>query len=588
MLTSADFQIEQLYMNNKRRFLNEVMFGSGIVCGCSVFSLDDLSILVESGVAVDDYGREIVIESSVVKKLSAIEGFEELHSNDVFLCLRYKEEDVHSVYSVGHQSSKGNEYEFNRISEGFEFFLIDEDAVEEDFALDDEFLTNQCLYEDSDFEVTLTIPSKVSKGKNVKAVIKVTKKSDRMAKFSYIGTLQTPVFTSEDGEHEITFSFDDVSLFEGQNVATECWMKAQETEIDGAELVMKAGSVKASIDGLDVATSTVPPIKVSILDISPEQLITSEIAKLSLEMRFSVGLRDYLKLAKLTLVRTESAYIIDKITESKVKKFIATPSEYNDRIKYLSFFGASGSEHASFGGKNEGPGLIGRTENTGSRYQIATGTLEIPLGDKVHKGDVRYSGEIMHGLGKGNVYVEIGYECFEDDMSIGTNAKSTIYGKADLFEGAGDKLAGIETAVKVLNDKGSFIAAAKVNREVDFLMLTYRWVAIKFPSGNDFGLSEDISNKSITAETPTVVLGTKDSYFFNVQFHNIEKCSVTYELTEEGSGEISAEGVYTAPSKEGVYEIRIYCTDMPLICTYAYAIVKKKGLEADSTESAAF
>ena len=33
----------------------------------------------------------------------------------------------------------------------------------------------------------------------------------------------------------------------------------------------------------------------------------------------------------------------------------------------------------------------------------------------------------------------------------------------------------------------------------------------------------------------------------------------------------------TAPGKEGVYEIRIYCVDMPVICTYAYAIVKKKA-----------
>ena len=75
----------------------------------------------------------------------------------------------------------------------------------------------------------------------------------------------------------------------------------------------------------------------------------------------------------------------------------------------------------------------------------------------------------------------------------------------------------------------------------------------------------------------------------------MKSCSVSYELTEQGSGEISAEGIYTAPSKEGVYEIRIYCTDKPLICTYAYAIVKKKlveeavlkGTEAAQAESPA-
>ena len=67
LLTSADFQAEQSYGNHKRRFLNEMMFGSGILCGLGVYSLDDLSIMVDSGVAMDGCGREIAVESSVVR-----------------------------------------------------------------------------------------------------------------------------------------------------------------------------------------------------------------------------------------------------------------------------------------------------------------------------------------------------------------------------------------------------------------------------------------------------------------------------------------------------------------------------------------
>ncbi len=62
-LSSADYQAEQDYFNNKRRFLNGLMYGSGVVCGLGVFSLDDLSILVESGVAIDGLGREVVVET---------------------------------------------------------------------------------------------------------------------------------------------------------------------------------------------------------------------------------------------------------------------------------------------------------------------------------------------------------------------------------------------------------------------------------------------------------------------------------------------------------------------------------------------
>jgi hypothetical protein len=63
MLTTADFQAEQDYYINKSRFMNSLMYGAGIVCGLGVFSLDDLSFMVESGVAIDGMGREIVVET---------------------------------------------------------------------------------------------------------------------------------------------------------------------------------------------------------------------------------------------------------------------------------------------------------------------------------------------------------------------------------------------------------------------------------------------------------------------------------------------------------------------------------------------
>lgn len=579
MLTSADFQAEQTYMNNKRRFVNSMMFGSGIVCGCNVLSLDDLSILIESGVAVDDFGREIVIESSVVKKLSAIDGFDSIENDKALLCIRYKEDNVHSVFSVGHQDNKGMEYEYNRISEGYELFLKEADDSLDMPAVENELLSKQTLYSDADFRVSLIVPSVIPKGKAVKFTLRAEKLSSKPVSLSYRSVLQVPVLSTQDDGHDLTLEFSDVSLQKGTSIENEYWLTAQGNPVEGAELVIKAGSVAVSIDGQDVETATTATIKVSIADIDAESLITRELSKVSLELRTGIGQRDYLVLAVINLVRTESAYIIDKISDSSLKKYIAAPAQYSDRTKLASFF-ADEKKSVGQGGKTlEAVADTNTADNGGKNLRIATGVLEIPLGDKPRRGDVKYSGEIMHGLGKGNVYVEIGYEQFEDDKTLGTSAKSTIYGNADLFKTANDQNPLVETAVKVLNDKGSFIVAAKIEREPEFLTLTYRWVAIKFPSGNDLGLYENTSNKSITVETPTVILGTKDSYFFNVNFNNMDKCSIAYELTEEGSGEISAEGVYTAPAKEGVFEIRIYCVENPAICTYAYAIVKKKGLE---------
>ena len=106
-------------------------------------------------------------------------------------------------------------------------------------------------------------------------------------------------------------------------------------------------------------------------------------------------------------------------------------------------------------------------------------------------------------------------------------------------------------------------------------------MAIRYEEDDFQEESEETGNQSIAAVTPTIVVGTKESYFFQVKYNNMKPCSISYELTEAGSGEITADGIYTAPAKEGVYEIRIYCTEKPLICTYAYAIVKKKVVEAE-------
>ncbi|MGN1230898.1 MAG: hypothetical protein ACI4TP_03275, partial [Anaerotignum sp.] len=193
MLTSADFAAEQEYVNDKRRFLNHLMFGFGIVCGCNVYSLDDLSIFVESGLAIDRLGREIVVDTSVVKKLSAIPGFDTVESNQVTLCLKYKEEQVHPVYSVKRQGTS-SEYEYNRIQEGYELFLMDTAEARNFFEMESEFLTRDVLYQDKDYEVQLVMPATVCRNRYAKVQLKVTKISAADVPFSFEGKLQTPSF----------------------------------------------------------------------------------------------------------------------------------------------------------------------------------------------------------------------------------------------------------------------------------------------------------------------------------------------------------------------------------------------------------
>lgn len=573
MLTSADFAAEQGYSNNKRKFLNSMMFGYGIVCGCSVYSLDDLSVFIESGLAIDCLGREIVVDTSVVRKLSAIQGFEELESDRIALCLRYKEEQVHPVYSVN-RSGNGSEYEYNRIQEGYELFLRDADQEESCDERGNSFLTNVVVYQDEDYKMQLIMPTTVCRNRYVKIQLKTTKKTQINTRFSFDGTLQMPSFLANDGGHELSISIPKMRLMEGEVISQEYWVFVQDTKASETNILLKKDGIK--VYGEEKSMETDVSMKVRISDVNPRELVNREIGKTSLEMKISGGNKKDICLAEISLLRTEGAYVIEKIEENNARKYIETPSSSTVRSEYLDFF--QGTERLGIANREAVvmDKFMGSQTVWNPGMQIATGTIEIPVGGKAKPGEVFYSGEVMHGLGAGTVYVEIGQEYMDEDRVKGANTKSTVFGNSQLFTQAGKNVPKTEKAVKVLNDKGSFIAAISFAEETDCLMLSYRWVAVKF-AGNDALEIEDNTEKQwIEAETPTVVLGTRESYYFGVKFHEMDKCSISYQVTEEDGGQISMDGVYTAPNKEGVFEIMMSCIERPYICTYAYAIVKKK------------
>lgn len=62
LLTEKDFTREQNYLNRKRWLINRLGLGSGVVCGLEVLASDDgKCIILRPGVALDAFGREIIV-----------------------------------------------------------------------------------------------------------------------------------------------------------------------------------------------------------------------------------------------------------------------------------------------------------------------------------------------------------------------------------------------------------------------------------------------------------------------------------------------------------------------------------------------
>lgn len=62
LLDVFHFELEQNYFNNKRRLLNRIVTGYGVICGLNVtLGSDGQSVVVSPGVAIDKCGREIIV-----------------------------------------------------------------------------------------------------------------------------------------------------------------------------------------------------------------------------------------------------------------------------------------------------------------------------------------------------------------------------------------------------------------------------------------------------------------------------------------------------------------------------------------------
>lgn len=142
LLSAEDFTAEQRYFDEKRRFLNRIIHGGGVLCGLETLKLDEKRILVQSGAALDFAGREIVLPDPVAKNISLIDGFSyDDKDGFAYLCVSFRENFRDEAPAV----ETGAEKQFGRIWEEARLYFTKEepaypsDAQSMDEILDDSF-----------------------------------------------------------------------------------------------------------------------------------------------------------------------------------------------------------------------------------------------------------------------------------------------------------------------------------------------------------------------------------------------------------------------------------------------------------------
>ncbi|WP_214628612.1 hypothetical protein [Paenibacillus agaridevorans] len=510
LLTVRDFESEQKYFNDKRRLLNRLMFGSGVLSGMSVVAVDDKTVSVEMGVAIDYIGREIVIPAPVTMKLSMIEGFtNNEYKKNVYLCVAYDEKGKEPVHSVGNASVRSGEVsEYNRVLESYRLFINETAPTPSSFEFVQLMENIVTLYERDNVRITQRMPKYVTPGEviEVRLVVEKTLQTPRIA-FSY--EYELTGFQNV-GDSNGVVSFQEPGDAQDTEYTITYQLKAPHEGGVFAELAVPARNAKLTIGDEPVSVDSSVKQKIEVVDVPVAEKILEDWHSRSLEHAVEGSADKSICLAKISLLQMGPTYMIEKVDRMPFDEYIESTtltqrlSRSGGGASLHKFFASAETQDLEYGAKpsldvkyhpdrNEFDFKLGIPRPQHLYDEIATGTMEVALesigktgGFFFSRGKKNYvSDELIHGLGEGPVTVVVGLEEIDESGHANGSAakKQVYYGQSDVFKGTEfePSLPNVSLGTIVYPDKGTFRIGMKLqgDNESSASVIAVRWWAFK-------------------------------------------------------------------------------------------------------------
>ena len=557
-LTVNDFVLEQDYMNNKRRFINRYLHGTGVICGLDVVAMDKKNISVEAGAAIDFAGREIVIESPVTKNLSSIDGFDENDDADkLYLCLDYNEKETQPVYSITGVSSSSQGLECNSCTENYSLRLTSRKPDSDINPLDSFYISDNIIYRDSDFTVrqrTMLFAESGSK-LELKVIIEKTNSSASEIFFKYNAALTCLKYNDSD---ILSVEFDERKFRKAKKYIVSYTLDAANITDDYA-VIESSGQITVSKDNeayehYDLTFS----IKPKIVSSSVEENIRNEYYSRAMEKTLKYSSYQYsIYLAEIDLIRARNTYLIENIENMPFNQYIFSGQLAGIMNSLILEKFKSVSSPSAEGADSQDSSVSDITDNRS--YMISSGETVIDLGIGGKFGQVFTSEKIAHGLGLGAVDISLGCACNESD------SKQIIYGSSEVFN---DALVKCETAAKLDAETGNFVIGIRLLENTTKNKVKIFWTAVRKKENED-----EMHNRRIFIQPSIADLSVMQTCYFTAVFENINDKRVIWSVKEANGGTINSNGMYTAPNTPGIYEISAQSEAYPEVRTSIYAIV---------------
>lgn len=558
LMTVEDFEVEQRYMNNKRRVANRLLQGMGVVFGLQVVLIDDRTISIKSGYALDHNGREILLLDGVTKKLSDISGFETFQENNnsfVYLCVEYTEEKSERVYNTagGDSLSGGNEY--NKYRESYRFFLTSNEPKDIGMlSMAEAFEHKSVLYAGNGIRICQTIPKFVKAGEEFELIIDI-ENMGQQGEFAFSYELELK-HIKNGNLARLKVDFDEKRKNKSYSYRETYRLKAQD-----------AADITASLNVLNEEINIVlmGEIKTEQANSRSEIRITSDDALLNSTRYFyeseMEAASNYLNipnlyLAKIYMVKEEETYVIQHLEPMPYNQYM-----WNTRLN--GFY-----QKTLFQEINKLKSHLAKEFANDSRRDSKAGTKNVTYGNSIldlgtgkQKGKVFFTEEISHGLGIGEVNIQIG---------ISENNKEIMWGSSKVFQDSKPK---VEMGAKVFVEKGTFIIGALLLDACAKNQCVVYWRAEKNLEKEVQGDSE----KAIIVSPNFMNVKVRQTVYIEAECRNMNDKRLRWSVEKYG-GIIDNHGMYTAPDKEGVYEITVSSFVYPNVSTSLYIVVRGDDL----------
>lgn len=556
LLSVEDFETEQKYFNDKRRTINRFLFGSGIVCGLNVVEVDDESISVERGLALDFAGREIVLDEPAVRKITEIEGYGNGQEGGYYyLCLEYQEEATELMHNVTGAAGR-NSSEFNKYKEGYRLFVTQEEPEREIYSPARLYEERRTVYQGQDLQIIQVLPKFLEMGKDT--VLRVEIAYAGQQKFSFEYELEL-VFLTSGESNKVHVVFQENEPGKGGKYQLEIPLKTACVSDVQAQVSMVRDSFRLQIGNRIYMDAKNCTNQASINNLDEYEALQVQYYRTAMDYIVGNTFHQGIYLAKIYVVRAGNICLIERIEQLP----------FDQRIMHTEISAAVLQKLVEDVRKLKEAKLQEKEDQKEKKEEkplrAAYGEVLFDVGH-MRPGEVLYSDEIVHGLGFGPVVIELGYEIdhgFDSDARI-------LFGDASMFQGQDGFAASL--GARLMPAEGRFEIGLKIVKNDGARQVRVHWTALR----NEVRRPEPVKKKRIfiQPDNPNVFVG--DSLVFTATLEGFTDDRLKWSVKDRDGGVIDKTGKYTAPETEGIYQIAVSSVAYPEVQASTFVIVRER------------